>query len=73
MKAKKVGDPFPGSGLMFPKRQEKPPFQTWTEIERRITAGGLTAMQIDELWNSLFLTKAELQELLRDAKLYPTP
>jgi len=28
--------PFPNQGLVFPKTEEKPPFQTWEEIERQV-------------------------------------
>jgi hypothetical protein len=34
--------PFPNRGLCFPKTDEKPPFQTWEQIEQRIALGGLT-------------------------------
>lgn len=50
---------FPSKGLKFPKAQEKPPFQTWKEIERQI-AGGAS----EELWESLFLTVGEVDEVL---------
>ena len=30
---------YPNKGLRYPKFTEKPPFQTWAEIERRIKAG----------------------------------
>jgi hypothetical protein len=33
---------FPLKGVKFPKTQEKPPFQTWAEIERQIKHGGLS-------------------------------
>ncbi len=46
---------FPYDGLRYPKTDEKPPFQTKAEIERRIAAGGLTKAQIKELWESLYL------------------
>jgi integrase len=59
---------FPGRGLTYPKTDEKPPFQTREEIERKIARGGLTAEQIEELWESLFLTKAELVEFLQFVK-----
>ncbi|WP_339613040.1 hypothetical protein [uncultured Rubinisphaera sp.] len=32
-----VNLPFPYSGLIFPKETEKPPFQTWNQIERQIS------------------------------------
>jgi integrase len=46
-----VPDNFPSSGLVYPKGKEKLPFMTWTEIERRIAAGG----NQKELWECLFL------------------
>jgi len=59
---------FPNRGLVFPKTDEKPPFMTWQEIERRIQAGGLSDKQKAELWNALFLTLAEIDELLAYAR-----
>jgi integrase len=55
---------FPSRGLRYPKGEEKPPFQTFDEITRRIAAGGLSERKVDELWDSLYLQPAELQELL---------
>jgi integrase len=55
---------FPNRGLVFPKTEEKPPFMTWQEVERRIQAGSLTDKQQAELWNALFLTLPEIDELL---------
>jgi integrase len=59
-----VSGRFPNDGLRFPKVNEKPPFMTREEIERRIAAGGLKPYQIKELWNALFLTLPEIVELL---------
>ena len=55
---------FPLKGVKFPKTLEKPPFQTWAEIERQITHGGLSDAEEAELWDSLFLTVPEIDELL---------
>jgi integrase len=60
-----VAGAFPGRGLVYPKLDEKPPFQTREEIERRIELGGLTAGQADELWESLFLQLPEIDALLQ--------
>jgi integrase len=60
--------PFPGKGLVYPKCDEKPPFQTWREIERCIGRGGLTAQEEAALWECLFLTQADLTELLAFVK-----
>jgi integrase len=69
-----VAGAFPGRGLVYPKLDEKPPFQTREELERRIALGGLTARQVDELWDSLFLQLPEVDELLehvREVAAYP--
>jgi hypothetical protein len=55
---------FPNHGLVYPKADEKQPFMTRAEIERRIASGGLTPKQTAELWNCLFLTLPEIAELL---------
>jgi integrase len=55
---------FPGRGLTYPKTDEKEPFQTREEIERRIARGGLDARQAQGLWECLFLTKPEIAEFL---------
>jgi integrase len=59
-----VPGPFPGKGLVYPKADEKLPFMTWTEIERRIQAGGLNQKQVEELWDCLYLRKEEITQLL---------
>ncbi|MDX2037233.1 MAG: site-specific integrase [Isosphaeraceae bacterium] len=59
-----VAGSFPNRGLVFPKTDEKPPFMTWQEIERRIQVGGLSDAQIAELWDALFLTLPEIEDLL---------
>ena len=49
---------FPNKGLKYPKTNEKPPFQTWKQIERQIDQGGLPAAEQQDLWDCLFLTRA---------------
>src|SRR5208337_2462379 len=51
---------FPNGGLVYPKAQDKPPFMTWKEIERRIKAGG----DPEELWEALYLTEPEIDDFL---------
>jgi len=63
----KVG-PFPNKGLKYPKVQEKPPFQTWQEIEKQIERGGLSDDEQAELWDCLFLSIKETGELLKHVK-----
>lgn len=59
-----VALPFPSKGLTYPKAREKPPFQTWQEIERQILRGGLSDDEQAELWDCLFLQLHEIEELL---------
>src|SRR5262249_17534554 len=59
---------FPGRGLVYPKHAEKPPFQTFAEVERKVAAGGLTEREIGELWDSLYLQQDEIAELLEHVK-----
>ena len=59
---------FPYHGLRYPKSDEKPPFQTIEEIERRIAAGGLAAAEQKELWECLYLRTTEIAALLASAR-----
>jgi integrase len=59
-----VGGPFPSRGLLYPKADEKPPFMTWPEVERRLAGGGLSDAEAAELWESLYLRKEEIEQLL---------
>ena len=61
--------PFPNQGLVFPKMDEKPPFQTWDEIECQVTRGGLTAAETQNLWDCVFLSIEQIQELLAHVQL----
>lgn len=54
----------PTTGLVYPKRDERQPFRTRTEIERIIDRGGLDEHQIKDLWDSLYLTIPEVHEVL---------
>ena len=64
VKAGQLTGPFPNQGLVFPKTEEKPPFQTWDEIQRQLGRGGLSAADEKALWDSLFLTVPQIQEIL---------
>ena len=59
-----VAGRFPNDGLRYPKTDEKPPFQTLDEIERRIAAGGLKPHQKKELWARLYLRTPEIAEAI---------
>lgn len=63
--AKLVEGSFPALKMVrLEKPDEKPPFQTWQEIERRIALGGMSQEQIDELWDALFLRLSEVEAFL---------
>jgi integrase len=62
-----VEGPYPNRGLKFPKLIEKPPFQTWQEVERKI-AMGATAAEKKMLWDSVYLSLPEIDELLAYVK-----
>jgi integrase len=55
-----VDRPFPGSGLIYPKTDEKLPFMTWDEIERRVKPGGDPTI----LWECLYLNTLQIDKLL---------
>lgn len=55
-------------GLVYGKRDEKPPFMTRVEIERIVDRGGLTEPEIETLWHALYLTIPEVYEVLELVK-----
>ena len=64
-----VGRPFPANkALKYPKGDEKPPFQTWAEVERQLARGGLSEVEQKELWDCLYLTLPQVQEFLDFAR-----
>lgn len=62
-----AGD-YPNKGLVYPKTDELPPYQTREEIERRVAAGGLSPAQVEELWDALYLRPDEIAELLEHVR-----
>lgn len=56
--------PAPVAELVYPKRDEKKPFMTWAEIERTIARNGMTPSQAKSHWESLYLTRQEVHEVL---------
>jgi integrase len=57
---------FPSAGLVYPKGDEKSPFMTFDEIDRRIKAGAAK-----ELWDCLYLSHDEVGELLNHVQGLP--
>jgi len=68
-----VSGKFPNRGLRYPKSQEKPPFMTREEIDRRIAGGGLSPADIADLYDSMYLTSTEVVEWLEFMKTAPAP
>ncbi|QVL30780.1 site-specific integrase [Telmatocola sphagniphila] len=63
---------FPANKLAFPKIEEKPPFQTWPEIEKRLSKGNVTEGEAADLWDCVFLTLPEIGELLDHVRVSAT-
>ena len=63
-----VGADYDRKAIKLPKTAEKPPFQTWEEIETKIQAGGLTDAEISDLWDCLFLRGKEILAFLTFAE-----
>ena len=55
---------FPNRGLRFPKGEDKRPFMTWEDIERRVIRGGLTVGETKRLWACVFLDLRQIEEFL---------
>src|SRR5689334_2778098 len=58
----------PYDGLRYPKVDEKPPFQTRAEIERQMP--GLPPDKRDELWEALYLTLPEIEQMLAHVRAH---
>ena len=63
-----IAGTYPNRGLVFPKVDERPPFQTREEIERQISGGSLNEGEQEALWECLFLTQPEIAVILDHAK-----
>ena len=62
---------FPNRSLVYPKTDEKSPFQTLEEIERQIARGNLRPGEEQDLWDCAFLTVPQIQELLEHVQRQP--
>lgn len=56
--------PPPTKGVRLPKGADRLPFMTREEIQRKIDRGGLSENQERRLWDSLFLAKEEIGDVL---------
>jgi integrase len=59
-----VSGPAPTKGLVYKKTKAKPPFQTMEQIQRQLSRTKLTEAQQRDLWDSVYLTLPEIEELL---------
>ncbi len=59
-----VNSTFPKDGLKYPKLTAKVHFRTRAEIEAMTHRGGMSEAQTNDLWESLFLTRQEIDEVL---------
>lgn len=58
----------PTASLIYRKTSTRPRFQTWEEVERQIARGGLSGQEIEDLWDSIFLTLPQVGELLKHVR-----
>lgn len=61
---------FSSRGLTFQKTFEKPRFQTRKEIEQQIAKGKLSEIEKSDLWECLYLTEADINDVLRQVKKF---
>ena len=59
---------LPNRRLRYPKTDAKEPFKTYAEIQRRIDRSNFSESQRAELWECLYLTLSETEELLDSVK-----
>lgn len=59
----------PVRGIKYAKPDEKPPFVTFAEIERTVARGGISDEEVEGLWESLYLTRSEVKELLDEVRV----
>ncbi|MDA0589625.1 MAG: site-specific integrase [Planctomycetota bacterium] len=59
---------FPCRGVVFGKHDEKPAFQTWSQIERQISRDGLNEYEAEPLWQTLYLDAGEIKKLLEHVR-----
>lgn len=59
---------FPSKGLKYPKGQEKLPFMTFTEVQKRTQTA--SKAEAADLWECAFLSLDEINELLKTVKRF---
>lgn len=66
-----VTGPPPIDRVIYPKRDEKPPFRTMAEIQRALASGNASPPEAAPLWESLYLTREEVDQLLAYVRTRP--
>ena len=59
-----IDSPAPAAGLVYPKTDAKKPFQTREQIERQLAGRTVPPEEESAMWDSLFLTLPEIEEVL---------
>ncbi|MFN3194021.1 MAG: tyrosine-type recombinase/integrase [Aureliella sp.] len=75
IESKILVNPLPKkSRLRFSKQDEKPPFKTWSEIERIVERGALSELEAQDYWDCVYLDQPQIEEFLKDvaAKRLPS-
>ena len=62
--------PCPTRGVTYPKGREKPQFRTYDQVTAIVDRGGLSKAEVRELWDSLFLSTAEVAEVLAHVRAH---
>lgn len=63
-----INRPLPKRGVRLPIGFEKPPFQTWEEIERKTKRGQLSEVEQRDAWDCLYLDCGKIDELLANVR-----
>jgi integrase len=64
LREKLVIAPLTLRNLDYAQEKERPPFQTWEQIQRRIERGTLTKDEQHEWWNCLYLSVEQIEGVL---------
>lgn len=59
---------FPDVELDFPKEKQPEPFRTYDQIQAILARGGVDKRRERELWDGLFLSPAEVEEVLKHVR-----
>lgn len=63
-KKRYLATPPPVEGIVYAKRDEKPPFMTLAEVQQALGRPDISDHEISELWESVYLNGSDLDALL---------